>query len=301
MPDVRIVTLRPLLGLAVGVLAVSSAAVLIRLASAPPLSVSAYRLLVASLVVVPAALWSWRQQAPLLDRRTLAEAFGASVLLALHFGCWIASLMYTSVASSTVIVTANPLLVAVLTPLLTRDPVSLRTVVGILVALGGMSVLGFEGGRRAAGLPLGELLALLGALAVAGYYISGRRLRARLPALTYVALVYPGAAALLTLAALATGSPLAGFPAGTWGLLALLGLGPQVIGHSLLNWSLGYLPAVLVSTAVMAEPVGASALAAALLGEIPTSGELAGGLLILLGVSLALKQNTAPKASQPQQ
>lgn len=276
----------PLLGLALGVLAVSSAAVLIRLADAPPLSTAAYRLLVASAVVVPVALLRGSYH-PAPDWRTLAEACAAAVLLALHFGSWITSLSYTSVASSTVIVTANPLLVAALTPLFTHDRVARRTIMGILVALAGVTVLGFEGGRRAAGLPIGEILALVGAAAVAGYYIIGRRLRPRLPLLTYLALVYPGAALVLTLAALATGSPLHGFTPGTWALLALLGLVPQVIGHSLLNWSLGYLPAVLVSAAVMAEPVGAAVLAAALLGEIPGPGEVVGAILILAGFGLA--------------
>lgn len=276
-----------LAGLAAGVLAVSSAAVLIRLADAPPLTIAAYRLIVASLVLVPIAA-TQRHPSVALDGRTLLEALGASCLLAVHFWAWIGSLSLTSVASSTVIVTANPLLVAALTPLLTRDAVRRQTVFGILIALGGVGMLGVEGVRRVAGVPAGEMLAFVGAGAVAGYYIIGRRLRRRLPVLTYVALVYPLAGLMLLVTALASDEPLTGFSPRTWRFLVLLGLVPQLIGHSLLNWSLAYLPAVTVSAAVMWEPVGAAALAALVLGEIPGPIEIVSALLILAGLAVVL-------------
>ena len=134
----------------------------------------------------------------------------------------------------------------------------------------------------------GDLLALGGAVAVAGYYIAGRSLREQLSILGYIAPVYGTAAVLLAAAALATGAQLTGFDVEVYGWLVLLALLPQVVGHSTLNWSLGYLPATLVATAVMAEPVGASLLAWAVLDEAPPVTSVAGGALVLVGVFTTL-------------
>ena len=125
-------------------------------------------------------------------------------------------------------------------------------------------------------------------MAVAGYYIAGRSLRERLSILGYVAPVYGAAAVILAAAAMATGSRLTGFDAEVYGWLVLLALLPQLLGHSSLNWSLGYLPATLVATAVMAEPIGASLLAWAVLDEAPPAASVAGGALVLAGVFTTL-------------
>ncbi|MCX6023007.1 MAG: DMT family transporter, partial [Chloroflexi bacterium] len=283
--------LSPAVGVALGVLAVSTSSVLIRLADAPPLAIGAWRLAIAAAIVLPLALLTERWALARLTRADLLAAAASAALLAIHFAFWIASLSYTSVASSTVIVTSNPLLVAIAAPLLTGDPLRRRAVVGILVALAGGLVIAAADLRVGGTALFGNALALVGAAGVAGYYVSGRRLRTRLPALTYTAVVYPITAVLLTLAALATSSPLTGHSPRTMTMIFLLALFPQIIGHSMFNWALGYLPAVTVSATVMAEPAAASLLALLLLGEAPSVAELAGGALILAGVGLVL---TAP-------
>ena len=123
---------------------------------------------------------------------------------------------------------------------------------------------------------------------MAGYYIAGRSLRERLSILGYVAPVYGAAAVILLTAALATGARLTGFDAQVYGWLVLLAVLPQLLGHSSLNWSLGYLPATIVATAVMAEPIGASVLAWAVLDEAPPVTTAAGGALVLAGVFTTL-------------
>ncbi|MCY4625044.1 MAG: DMT family transporter [Chloroflexi bacterium] len=275
-------------GLALGVSAVSSAAVIIRLADAPSLTIAAYRLALAAIVVVPlglafewGALWS-------LTRRQWGLVLAAAVCLAAHFAFWIASLEHTSVASSVVIVTSNPVMVAIGASLFLRERSSPRVLAGIAVAVAGVVVIAVGdwdlGDRRL----FGDFLAFLGAVAVAGYYIAGRSLRERLSILGYIAPVYGAAAVILVAAALATGSRLTGFDVEVYGWLMLLALLPQLVGHSSLNWSLGYLPATLVATAVMAEPVGASLLAWAVLDEAPPVASVAGGALVLVGVFTTL-------------
>ncbi|MDE2968817.1 MAG: DMT family transporter [Chloroflexota bacterium] len=275
-------------GLALGVSAVSSAAVIIRLADAPSLTIAAYRLALASAVVVPLGLaFEWGALSS-LTRRQWGLVLAASVCLAAHFAFWIASLEHTSVASSVVIVTSNPVMVAIGAALFLRERSSPRVVAGIAIAVTGGLVIALGDWDLGARRLFGDFLALLGAVAVAGYYIAGRSLRERLSILGYIAPVYGTAAVILVAAALATGSRLTGFGIEVYGWLVLLALLPQLVGHSSLNWSLGYLPATLVATAVMAEPIGASLLAWAVLDEAPPVATVAGGALVLAGVFTTL-------------
>lgn len=290
----------PQLVLAVGVLAVSSAAIIIRLAGeAPPLAIGVYRLAVASLVVLPGAQLVAPGALAAYTRRTLSGAVLSGLFLALHFAFWITSLGYTSVASSVVLVTTAPLFVAPISHWLTGDRVSWRMVLGILVALGGTAVIAFGAAGADPGALLGNGLALLGAATVAGHHLMGRRLLRELPVAAYISVVYPTAALALFVAALASGGPLAGYAPETYGYLVLLALIPQVLGHSSLNWSLSRLSAVAVSTAVMAEPVGATLLALLLLGEAPRPTELLGGAIVLAGVYVALRGERPRAPSAP--
>lgn len=276
-------------GLALGVSAVSSAAVLIRLADAPALTIAAYRLVLASIVVVPIGLFTDWSALRLLTLKHWGLAAVSAACLAAHFAFWITSLEHTSVASSVIIVTANPLLVAIGARLLLREAASPSVMVGIGMALfGGLVITVGDwdlGDRRL----YGDFLAFLGAVAVAGYYIAGRSLRERLSLFGYIAPVYGGAAVILLVVVMVTGTAMSGFSLETYGYLALVGVLPQLVGHSSLNWSLGYLPATLVATAVMAEPVGATLLAWVVLDETPPVATVAGGGLVLAGVYVALR------------
>ncbi len=277
-------------GLVLGVSAVSSAAILIRLADAPALSIAAYRLLLASILVVPIGLATdWAKLRALTSRQWGLVTVSAACLAA-HFAFWITSLEHTSVASSVIIVTANPVLVAIGSKLLLREGASPAVILGIGMALfGGLAItLGdWEMGERRL---YGDFLAFLGAIAVAGYYIAGRSLRERLSLFGYIAPVYGIAAGILLVMVFVTGTDMVGFSLQTYGYLTLIGVVPQLVGHSSLNWSLGYLPATLVSTAVMAEPVSATLLAWAVLDEAPTLATVAGGALVLAGVYVALRR-----------
>lgn len=276
------------LGLALGVAAVSSAAVLIRLAEAPPLAVAFYRVALAWGVLMGVAGLRGGPLLPAGGRERLL-VLASGLALALHFALWIASLGYTSVASSVLLVTANPLLTALLERAFLGEPLRRRTLAGILLGLAGAGVLAGGDWRLGPREALGDLLAGLGALAIAAYYTLGRRLRGRLPLIPYLVPVYGSAGLFLGLGALVLGTPLGGFPPRTWLLLALVGLVPQLVGHSSLNWALGRLPATRVASAVMLEPVAATLLAWGILNETPPATALAGGALVIAGVYLALR------------
>lgn len=267
---------------------VSFAATLIRLAEAPPLVIAAYRLGIASLAMSPLSLGlsrEWRR----LGRREIGLGLVSGIFLALHFAFWITSLDYTSVASSVVLVTTTPLFAALGSRLLGQDRLRPGILVGILISLGGSLVIGY-GGLALGWRPLlGDVLALLGAVAAAGYFLIGRHLRPGLSLLGYISLVYTTAALALVLMALGWGESLAGYPGRAYLMFLLLALGPQLLGHTAFNWALGYLSATLVTVAILGEPVAATFIAYLVLGEAPTLAEVGGGALILAGIYLALR------------
>lgn len=279
----------PHLGLLAGVLAASTASTFIRLAQGTvhPLAVAAWRLTLASLILLPVALATRREELRSLDRREWGLALGAGCLLAIHFATWITSLALTSVAASVVLVSTHPLFVGVISHLFLRERLNRPTVVGLVIALVGSTIIGLGDVGRGSHRLVGDLLALAGGLSVAGYFLIGRRLRRRLSLVGYVFPVYSTAAVLLMATAALARVPLAGYPAVSWLWLLLLAVVPQIIGHSSLNWALRHLTATYVTLSVLGEPIGSTLLAWVFLHEPPTLVAIVGGGLILAGIVIA--------------
>lgn len=279
----------PLLGLVIGILAASTASTFIRLAQGEMLSlaIAAWRLTLASLILAPFALALRRQELRSLTRQEWLLALASGALLALHFASWITSLALTSVAASVVLVSTNPLFVGVASYFLFKERPGRAMVIGLVIAVIGSAVIGLGDLGQGQDSLVGDLLALLGGLAGAGYFLIGRRLRARLSLLGYVFPVYSTAAVLLMALALVTRTPLTGHSTTTWLWLLLLAVGPQIVGHSSLNWALRHLTATYVTLAALGEPIGSALLALIVLGEPPTLAALIGGALILTGIAIA--------------
>ncbi|MBL8956294.1 MAG: DMT family transporter [Myxococcaceae bacterium] len=273
--------LRVASGLLLGVLAISWAAIFIRLAKAPALTTAAWRLVLASVPLLCWALVKHRRELAALGARGFAPLVLSGVALAVHFGTWVSSLDYTSVASSVAIVTTTPIWVS----LVERPPK--RTVIGMVIAMAGTIVIAgtdFAVDPRAL---LGDALALVGAWCAATYLGIGKQVRARLGVGPYVGVVYPVAGVCLVLAALVAGAPLGGLSSAQWGWLVLLAFVPQLIGHSLLNWSLEHVSAALVAIAILGEPIFSTLLAIPILGEVPDASRVAGAAVVLAGVGIA--------------
>lgn len=275
--------------LAIGVISVSFAAIFIRLAEAPPLVIATYRLVLASVVVIPFALARSGHEITRLSRREKLLSVLSGAFLAAHFYFWITSLTMTTVATSVVLVTSVPIFVAVASWILFDERIQSRTVHGIIITIVGTLIIGYVNWKAGPVSLEGSLLALAGALMAGGYMLTGRRLRRNMGLLSYISLSYGTAAVILLIATLLSGYGFTGYSGQTYLMMILLALVPQVIGHSSLNWSLRYMPATLVTIAVLGEPVGATLLAMPILHETPSPLELAGGLLILAGIYVALR------------
>ncbi len=279
--------------LGASLLGISFAGPLTRLSSADPLAIAIGRIAfsLVAIAVMLAVTGEWRQFGQLVKLEWLL-AVGAGVVLALHFWAWNASIHLTTIAASTTLVTSlQPGFVVVLSIIIVHETPRRRQLLGLGIATLGAIVItapDFFSGAATAATPqplLGNLLSIAAAAAAAMYMVVGRRLRARLGAWSYVALVY--SAALVTLLAIAAVSGIHVSPQPSRDISIFLGLaiGPMLLGHTGMNWALEHLPAYVVNLTMLGEPVGATILAAVLPGihEIPRWSTLAGGAVILMG------------------
>ncbi|HZF22217.1 MAG TPA: DMT family transporter [Burkholderiales bacterium] len=282
--------------LAGAVTVVSTASILIRLAQAEgasSLTIAAARLGLAAAILAPFAWLKAGREIMRLGRRELGMCLLSGLFLAMHFWTWISSLEYTSVASSAALVTTNPLWVGLASTVLLRERPAPAALAGTALIVAG-SVLIFTadsgGNERTATYPLlGNALALAGAISASGYLLVGRALRARISLTAYVWLAYTVAALLLGTAVAASGSSLAGLSGPAWGFLALLAIGPQLVGHTAFNWAVRRLTVIFVAIAILGEPVGAAILAWFLFDEGFTALQLAGFVLLLAGIFVAAR------------
>ncbi|MCW5626375.1 MAG: DMT family transporter [Burkholderiales bacterium] len=289
--------------LGAGVAVVSTASILIRYAQAdgaPSLAIAALRLGIATVVLTLFIAPRLATELPRVTRRDLLLAVASGGVLAVHFAAWISSLAFTSVASSAALVTTNPVWVGIASLVILRERLAPAAIVGVVLGLGGSVLVLLSdqatGETATASQPLlGNGLALLGAVMASAYLLIGRGLRARVSLQTYVWLVYAAAAVVLCLLALVAGAFTAPWGPVAWACMVGLALGPQLIGHTTLNWALRRVSATLVALAILGEPVGAALLAWLLFDETFTALQLAGFALLLAGIFVAARgERTSP-------
>ena len=274
--------------LPIGIIAISTASIFIKLCDAPALTIAAYRLTLASLLLLPFAgykkIWqSWTGS-------ELRWLILSGIFLALHFAFWIASLKFTSVASSVVLVSTNPLFVGLGAWLFFKEPLGWNLIWGITLSFLGSGLISFGDVALSKEALMGDGLALLGAITASGYLLVGRKMRKGQDLLSYIFPVYSAGAIVLIAISLAFQKPFFGYPSSTYLYLFLLALVPQLIGHTTLNWALKYLPASMVAIAILGEPVGSTILAFFILEEGLTPLKVIGGIFIFAGILIALKK-----------
>ncbi|MFN2184950.1 MAG: DMT family transporter [Anaerolineae bacterium] len=291
---------RLLLSLFMGIVAVSFASILIRFAQGAgmaSLSIAAWRLIFASTILLPYAWATRRDEIRDLSGREWVLLVASGLFLGLHFATWIASLGYTSVASSVVLVSMGPVFVGLGSWLLLRERPGALLVAGIVLAAAGSVVISWGDLDQGRDQLVGDLLALAGAIFVAGYLMIGYRVRARRSLTTYIALVYGVAMVALVLIVLLAGQPMFGYPLDAYGWVLALALGPQIVGHSTLNWALRYLSATFVAIVTLAEPIGSGILAYVLLGEAVGWSTAIGGAMVLAGIYVASRAEVSSRAA----
>lgn len=282
--------------LVVGVFAVSTAAIWIRLASAASgiqnigfsLFIAASRLFVASLILLP----SWRNLQPTqLTPGAIQYALAAGVCLAIHFATWITSLSFTSIAASTTLVTTNPVWVAILSWLWYKEKLTKLTIVGIAIAFtGGVLIASGDTNISITNNPLfGNFLALIGAWMVSLYLLFGREAQRRGLSLgSYVAIAYSTGALVLLPLPLIFGSTYFGYPVVVYLYIFCMAIASQLIGHTTINWAMAWISPTFVTTAILFEPICSSLLGYLIFQEVPGLFVLIGAIVMLSGVALAI-------------
>lgn len=277
-------------GMAFAVLALAFSAVFItklEQAKVPALVIAFYRMAFATAVLLPPALaFRWREITS-LARNDLRLLTVGGLCLAVHFGAWITSLKYIPIATSVVLVNSHPLFVVVASYIFLGERPHRRSLIGTAIGLAGMVIMSQA--------PMGDIspavegvgLALVGALAVVGYFIVGRKARARISLLGYVTPLYALCCLFLLTWVVAAGDPLLPYSATTWGYLAALAIVPTVIGHTVFNWAIKHVRPTVVSLAFLGEPVVASVLALIFFAQRPPLDTFIGGTLVLLGIYMA--------------
>jgi drug/metabolite transporter (DMT)-like permease len=276
--------------LPVSLVALSFASILIKICEAPPLIIAAYRLTLAILVLIPFTLPRMIRECRLFGRQEILPSLLAGLFLCFHFALWVTSLKYTSVASSVIFVTTNPIFVALASALFLGESLSAALLLSILIAIFGGLIIGWGDWDKGLENLYGDFLALLGAIMATGYLLVGRRVRQKMDLRAYITLVYGIAAVLLVLLALISGEAFFNYPPRTYLLFLLLALVPQLVGHTTMNWALKFFSATLVAVLILGEPIGATILASLLLGEPLSNNLLWGGTLVLLGIFLSARE-----------
>ncbi len=278
--------INPSITLLTGVLAVSTGAVFARAADAPALTIAAYRVGLASLVLVPVAIWTARDELSSLSAKDLLTAMLSGLFLALHFATWISSLDYTTIANSVVLVNTNPLWVGILTPLIAKEKIKPVAVVGIVVSVAGGFVIGWGDFSSGSDALYGDFLALLGSVCAAFYLLLGRNLRKKLSLISYITVCYASAAVILWVMVLSLGLQFTGFSGGTVAAFWAMALITQLVGHTSYNYALRWFSASAIAVSLLGEPIGATVLAWLIFGETVGPADAVGGALILSAIYL---------------
>ena len=281
-------TADPRLVLFLGVLGASFSSIFVRWSAAPSLVTATGRLGWTVLLLLPAVLRKHRAELLAATKRDLLMCALSGVCLAAHFSTWFESLKWTSIASSTVLVSTEVIFSALGFALFLHGRIPRLGVAAIALAFAGSAVLALSAAGGSGALA-GDLLAVLAAVAVAVYTLIGQVQRARQSTTVYTFLTYLSCLLVLLALDAATGTPVLGWGLRETAVGLLLAVFCTLLGHSLFSWSLKWLSPAYVSAAKLCEPIFASVLGLLLFGEGIGPLQGIGAIAVLAGVLLYTK------------
>lgn len=277
-----------LAALTVGMIAISFAPILVRYSDAPVSVQGMYRMLFTVILMLPWGI-KYIQQIRRISRKDWLLLGLAGFFLALHFLLWMESVNYTSIASSTIILALEPVFVMIGAFFVFNDRPGKTAIVGLAIALIGACCIGSGDIGISRTAFIGDILSMLGALAVAVNMLIAKRILSRVPSYLYSLIVFTFTFAFFGLYNISVGIRVTGYPAKEWFVFLLLAIVPTVFGHMIFNWLLQYVKATTVSMTVFAEPVGASLLGIVLFHEYISDFQIIGGLGVIVGLVLYLR------------
>ena len=270
--------------LIIGIFAISTSAILIRWSSSDPLVIGSYRQTFATFLFLPFLLKDKFQEILNLSSREIFELLIIGILLGAHFGFWISSVKATSVAASVLLGTCHIVYVSIIGWIVFGEKLNNRGIIGTVIALAGIIILFWGDLVEDPGNFRGNFLAFISGILAGLYYLGGRKHRKNISLPTYAFIVYFSSAVVMWFVVLTQGLEYRSIPNSEFQLFFLMALVPTLLGHTMQNWALAFLPAYVISITLLAEPIGSGLLAWYIFSEVPSLGVLVGGLIVLVGV-----------------
>jgi drug/metabolite transporter (DMT)-like permease len=280
------------LPLTISIIAISFSAIFVKWSDAPASILSMYRMWFASILLTP-IVWSKRNEFKKIEKKDWFFLFFSGSFLALHFVLWFGSLKLTTVASSTIILALQPIVSLIGGFFLFKERTTLSALMTMGIAIVGAMMIGWGDFGLSKDAIMGDFLSFFSVISVVGYLLIGQSIVKKVSHWLYSFCVFFSASIVLTIYNLATGVSFSGYPAKEWGIFLLLATVPTV-SHVINNWLLNYVNATTISMSILGEPVGATILAFFILKESLVTWQIAGGLLVLLGVFFFLSQQQKP-------
>lgn len=278
--------INPYIPIAIGVLSVALSAIFVKFTVADSGVVAFYRMLFSVLFMAPLFFMKYRGEVKELSKKDWILSAVAGVFLALHFVLWFESLNYTSVASSTVLVTLQPIFAFVGTYFIFKEKISGKAILSAAIAITGSFIISWSDFQIGGSALYGDLLALIACAFITIYLLFGQEVRKRISLMTYTFIVYSISTLTLFIYVVAKGASFGPYPQMEWMWYILLALIPNFLGHTLFNWAIKYVSTNAISIAILFEPVGATILAFYIFNESLTSAQLTGGIIVILGILL---------------
>lgn len=276
----------PVIAIAIGVVSVSLSAIFVKLSTADAGVTAFYRMFFTVVLMAPIFLWKHLSELKQLTKRDWLFSAIAGIFLAFHFILWFESLNYTSVASSTVLVTLQPLFAFIGTYLFFKEKITLKTFVAAMTAIVGSALISW-GDFRIGGTALyGDMLALIACALITIYLLFGQDVRQRLSLITYTMVLYSISTLTLFVYVIVKGESFGPYDTTNWLMFILLAIIPNLLGHTLFNWSLKWVSVNAISIAILFEPVGAAILAYFIFEEYLSFWQITGGIVVILGITL---------------
>ncbi len=279
-------TIHPYIPIIIGVISVAMSAIFVKLATAEAGVIAFYRMLFSVLIMFPLFYMKYRHEVKDLTKKDWIYSTIAGVFLALHFIFWFESLNYTSVASSTVLVTLQPIFAFIGTYLFFKEKISWQALLSAMVAISGSIIISWGDFQIGGTAFYGDMLALLGCAFITTYLLFGQDVRQRLSLITYTFIVYSISTVALFFYVLIKGESFGPHPAMDWVWFLLLAIIPNLFGHTLFNWSLRWVSTNVISIAILFEPVGAAIMAYYIFNETLSMTQIIGGSIVIIGIGL---------------
>lgn len=279
-------TIHPYLPIIIGVISVALSAIFVKLATADAGVIAFYRMFFTVVLMLPLFLVKYRKEVFMLTKKDWIFSAIAGVFLAFHFILWFESLNYTSVASSTVLVTLQPIFAFAGTYFFFKEKLSFKTILSAVIAIAGSVIISWGDFQLSGTAFFGDMLALVACALVTAYLLFGQEVRKRLSLITYTFLLYSISTVTLFFYVLIKGESFGPYSSSNWFWFILLALIPNLLGHSLFNWAVKWVSTNVISVAILFEPVGASILAYYILHEKLSAAQITGGIVVIAGILL---------------